>query len=56
MSDKYKKLILFISFFIVKMLFKRFILFFKMSTNNPVVLGRWGYHWEKKILYNKYYD
>lgn len=20
------------------------------------VLGRWGYHWDKNIIYNKYYD
>lgn len=55
MSDKYKIDSIYL-FFIVKMLFKRFISFFKMSTDNSVVLGRWGYHWEKKMLYNKYYD
>ena len=38
------------------MLFSRFISFFKVSVEKPILLGRWGYHWDKKMIYNKYYD
>ncbi len=24
--------------------------------SKPIYLGRWGYHWDKKIKYQVYYD
>lgn len=37
-------------------MFKLFISFFKISPST-VPLGRWGYHYNKKIMLNsKYYD
>jgi hypothetical protein len=33
--------------------FKRIFIF---SSSDKIILGRWGYHWEKKIKYQKYYD
>ncbi len=38
------------------MLFTRFLSFFKVSVEKQNPLGRWGYHWNKTIKYNKYYD
>jgi len=35
----------------------RFVLrLFQLNSEAPKILGRWGYHWESKILHQKYYD
>jgi hypothetical protein len=35
----------------------RFIMkIFKFGNDKPKILGRWGYHWESKLVYQKYYD
>jgi hypothetical protein len=31
-------------------------LFYTATPMNTMVLGRWGYHWDKTLKYNKYYD
>jgi hypothetical protein len=34
----------------------RFITQFMKTREPPLVLGRWGYHWESKLLHQKFYD
>lgn len=31
-------------------------LFRDISGSKPIILGRWGYHWEKNMYHQKYYD
>lgn len=34
----------------------RFLLTFLRRTDPVVPLGRWGYHYEKQLIYQKYYE
>jgi len=34
----------------------RFLISFLRRTDPVVPLGRWGYHFEKQLIYQKYYD
>lgn len=39
------------------MIFRAFVNAMKKIDSTPnVLLGRWGYHWEKKLKYQIYYE
>ena len=38
------------------MLVNFLMMLFRVKADPVVPLGRWGHHWEKRMLYQKYYD
>lgn len=38
------------------MLFYIIYKFLRKQPDTYVPLGRWGHHWEKRLLYQKYYE
>ena len=41
---------------ITKMLVKMMIMLFRIKAEPLTPLGRWGHHWEKRLIHQKYYD